>query len=405
MNTKYLKIVLLFSILALSIHCQSVAPTVTNYWSNIQGTSSPYSSTYNRATNTYIISHAGPTGNEIVMANVINKNLVFKFKGYYPVVHKLEASRDDARVALINEHGEITVIWSQNNWDSFKTIWTNVGTVPNGNSIKLRWYDGTDYLFVGKTDGTACAFLIEQKGKRRDPVCKQILGGGVFGEIIRKPKSDLTYFLEGVDTKKVWLANFFDTDKFKVTFDLKANTRFLVPDRTNTDMFYAFHNNDDLYSYQMFDRVCEHQMTKDLMIPEALVDIQPFRNTEVLLVYSLNTLVIVATEGLEEVGRHKFKAPGFADPLTWSYGESDGYASIFQRVVEPQGRWWNWQIAFIDHDRTKAVKPATETHSATTRFSHKSATKKAVKNNKKSAAKKIKPLMHLLNKKSANIAK
>jgi hypothetical protein len=405
MNTKYLKIVLLLSILALSIHCQSVAPTVTNYWSNIQGGVNPYSSTYNRATNTYIISHNGPTGTEITMVNVINKALVFKFKGYYPVVHKLEANRDDARVALINEHGEISVIWSQNNWDSFKTLWSNYETVPNGVNVKLRWYDGTDYLFVGKTDGTACAFLIEQKGKRKQPICNKILGGGVFGEIVRKPNSDLTYFLEGLDTRKVWLANFFDLDKFKVTFDLKSNTRFLVPDRKNTDLFYALHNNDDLYSYQMFDRVCEHQMTRDLMIPESIVDAELFRNSEVLLVYSLNTLVIVLTEGLEEVGRHKFKAPGFSDPQTWSFGESDGLASIFQRAIEPQGRWWNWQIAVIDHPNTTAIKQATETHKATTHFSHKSAKNVRAKSVKKSATKKTKQLMHLVNKKSANIAK
>jgi hypothetical protein len=382
-----------------------VAPTVTNFWSNINGGVNPHSSTYNRATNTYIIAHAGPTGNEITMVNVINKALVFKFKGYYPVVHKLEANRDDARVALINEHGEISVIWSQNNWDSFKTLWTNFDTVPNGINVRLRWYEGTDYLFVGKTDGTACAFLIEQKGKRKAPICNKILDGGVFGEIIRKPKSDLTYFLQGLDTRKVWLANFFDLDKFKITFDLKLNTRFLVPDRTNTDLFYAFHNNDDLYSYQMFDRVCEHQMTRDLMIPEALVDAELFRNSEVLLVYSLNTLVILLTEGLDEVSRHKFVAPGFADPLTWSFGESDGLASIFQRAIEPQGRWWNWQIAVINHAKTQAITPATETHKAVALSSHKSAKKVTVKNAKKSLIKKIKPLMHLMNKKSANIAK
>jgi hypothetical protein len=394
MNTKYLKIVLLFSILALSIHCQSVAPTVTNYWSNIQGTSSPYSSTYNRATNTYIISHAGPTGNEILTYNVKDDKMVQLSTTKQDPIYDLVSNPDDERVAFITATGQINVISSKNNWVTYKTVWTNFENAPNPANSILAWFEGTDYLYVGLPTGFACSMIV--KGGPKQNLCREVAKGRVFSFIGRKLKTSLTYFLP-TDSNVLYLMDFVDPSKGNYQISLKLPTRHFTVDRVATDFFYVVHNNDNIVSYYQYEDKAEYSQSKDLEL-SGLVKIDSFRNTGLIIFICNNKGVILRGDGLEELARFDFKSSGFADFPTWSIGESNGYLSIFQRVVEPQGRWWNWHIAIIASDLTKVPAAANAAHSLT---------KRALQNHQaqKSDLKRAKMLIHLLAKKSARSSK
>ena len=394
MNTKYLKIVLLFSILALSIHCQSVAPTVTNFWSNINGGVNPHSSTYNRATNTYIIAHAGPTGNELVAYNVIDGNLVQYSSTKLDPIYDLVSNPDDERVAMITSTGQVNVISSKNSWVTFKTLWTSFDHGANPANSIVAWYEGTDYLFLGLPSGTVCSMLV-RPGARQN-TCREVAKGRQFAYMGRKLKSNLSYFLP-LDHNFVTLMDFADPSKGNYQISLKLPTRHFTIDRVATDFFYVVHNNDNIVSYYQYEDKAEYSQSKDLELPE-LVKIDSIRNTGLIVFICKLKGVVLRGDGLEELARFDFKSPGFADLHTWSLGESNGYLSIFQRAIEPQGRWWNWQIAVVASDVTKATNAATASHALSKRSLQ---THQA----QKSQLKKGKMLVHLLAKKSARLSK
>jgi hypothetical protein len=394
MNTKYLKIVLLFSILALSIHCQSVAPTVTNFWNGITGQVNPHSSTYNRATNTYIIAHAGPTGNELVSYNVEGDKLVQRSVTKIDPLYDLVSNRDDERVAMITSTGQINVISSKNNWATFKTLWTSFDNGAHYANSLIAWFEGTDYLFVGLPTGKVCSMLVRPGARQQ--LCRDVTIARQFAFIGRKLKSNMTYFLP-IDHNVVYLQDFADPSKGNYQISLKLPTRFFTVDRVTPDFFFVVHNSDNIVSYYQYEDKAEYSQSKDLELPELLL-IDSIRNTGLILFVCRLKAVILRGEGLEELTRFDFKAPGLADPQTWSIGESNGYVSIFQRAIEPQSRWWSWQIAVVTSDVTKVTRAAAAGHNLA---------KRSLQNHraKKSQLKKGKLLVHLLAKKSAKSSK
>ncbi len=392
MNTKYLKIVLLFSILAAAIRSDLTPPTLSGAWSEIAGGLTPYKSTYNRATNAYIIGHNAPTGNEIAAFNVINGKPVFLHRSLYVVIRQLESHPTNNRIAMINHDGEVHVISSSNNWTTFKTHYSSRDYPGDGSYMRLKWKDDSDKLYIGLLNGTACLVTIEDRKRGRNELCRRVNSGGWFFSIEPKARTDQVYFLEGGTSDKVVLVDFIEPTKMNTTLKMRygAVNGLIHADRVDIDYFYVFHNTDFLHAYYQYENACEVHGILRLGI-DAVTQIEQFRNTRLLLVGTLSIVVLVESDGLEEVGRVKYKAPGFADWQTWSFGESDGYVSVFQRAIEPQGRWWNWQVAVIQSDFTKTNRPVTlSTNSA---------------RSSNGGARRLKLLRHILNKKSAKNAK
>ena len=391
MNTKYLKIVLLISILASAIRSDITPPTQENYWSEIPSSVNPHKSTYNRATNAYIISHDGPTGVEIAAFNVINGKSVFLHRSPYVVIRQLESHPTNNRVAMINHDGEVHVISSTNNWNTFRTHYSSRDYPGDGTYMRLKWKDDSDKLYVGLLNGTACLVTIEDRKRGRNDICRRVNSGGWFYTIEPKARTDQVYFIEGATSDKVVLVDFIDPTKMNTTLKIRvgAANGLLHADRVDNDYFYVVHNTDFLYAYYQYENACENHAILRLGI-DAITQLEQFRNTRLLLVGTQTLLVLVESDGLEEVGRIKYKAPGFSDWPTWSFGESDGYVSVFQRAIEPQGRWWNYQVAVIQSAFTKTNRPVTlSTNSASSQAN---------------GARRLRLLRHILNKKSAKNA-
>ena len=392
MNTKYLKIVLLISILVLAVRSDIAPPTQASYWSEIAGTVTPHISTYNRATNTYIVSHAGPNGVEIAAFNVFDGKPVFLHRSIYVVIRQLQSHPTNNRVAMINHDGEVHVISSSNNWNTFKTHYSSRDYPGDGTYMRLKWKDDSNKLYVGLTNGTACLVTIEDRKRGRNDICRKVNAGGWFYTIEPKARTDQVYFLEGATSDKVVLVDFMEPMNLNTTLKLRygAVNGLLLSDRVDNDYFYVVHNTDFLYAYYQYENTCEMHGIIKLGI-EAVVQLGQFRNTKLLLVGTLNTLVLIESDGIEEVGRIKYKSPGFADWQTWSFGESDGYLSVFQRAVESQGRWWNWQVSVIQSTFSKANRPVTLSTNSV--------------NSAAKTGRRLSLLRHILNKKSAKNAK
>jgi hypothetical protein len=343
MNTKYLKIVLLFSILALNVQCQMAEATVTLTPNPIQGTVSPRVSTYNLAANTYVVNHATPTGIELEAFQIEKGVYKKKYSNTYASLDRLISDPRKPRLAALSDQGVLSVIETDNGFTSIKTVWS-IDRAANGiKSAVLSWHVNTDWVLAGQTNGELCAFKIAPGQK--EFACKKVLEGAY--KIVASQASTGQIFVSANGNQlEFFLVDFFSGSSFKAIkyFALKPHA-FLTPDPVSPDIVYNAHDVKEVVKYRLFNDVAEVVSSLDLNYGEAIVRVEFIPgNTKILFITTANYFVFIDTNGLEVLGRAKHTANSPTEYHTMSMGLSDGNPSAFLRAVEPSGRWWSWVV-------------------------------------------------------------
>jgi hypothetical protein len=382
MNTKYLKIVLLFSILALSIHCQSSAAKSSVFSAEVN--TGIHSSTYNKKMGVYVISIQT---NEVHIANVVGNSykLLNKFT-HIPLI-SMESHDRKEWVAVVNGAGHLHVWQSTNQFMTWKTIWSERAYATSGSNLRLRWHSPeSDYLFAGLTNGTACAFLIREpvpgEAKHKKTVCiDSIFGNGwAFREIVRRVNTPHLYFLPLVSQSKVWIRDFFDPKGVNAVLQLKADFVIFAADTLLAEHFYVIHNNNHLVSYYVNNHQTAEYYQQFQLLPTNPFAINTYGHARLLAVYSLKHIYLVNGDGLELLATIDIPGSGTADQLTWVLGESNGYVSLLERAVNPAGSIWSWQIQPVISPWTWTIPPHALLRTAETAHSMHKSTKQSVHN-------------------------
>ncbi len=382
MNTKYLKIVLLFSILALSIHCQTSATKSSVFSAEVgQGI---HSSTYNRKMGIFLVSSHS---NELHVANVVeNKYRLLNKITHIPIISMDSHDRKEW-IAVVNGAGHISVWQSTNQFMTWKTIWSERGYATSGGNLKLRWHSPeSDYLFAGLTNGTACAFLIRDPvpgvPKHQKTVCiNQVFGNGWgFRDIIKRVNTPHLYFLPLVSQSKVWLRDFFDPKGVNAVFQLKADFVIFAADTLVAEHFYVIHNNNHLVTYFVNNHQTAEYFQQFQLMPTNPFAITTYGHARLMAVFSLRHIYIINGDGLELLATVDIPGPGTADQLTWVLGESNGYVSLLERSINPAGSIWTWQIQPIISPWTWIIPPHALLRTAETAHSMHKSRKQSVHN-------------------------
>jgi hypothetical protein len=343
MNTKYLKIVLLLSILALNVQCQLTDATATLYVHPIEGGVTPRSTSYNFATNTYLVNHQTPNGHELLAFQIEKGVYTRRSSNTYANMERLVSDRTKPRAALLSTEGVLSIIESDNNFVSYKTVWSIDRSAEGIRSALIAWHADTDWVFAGQTNGQLCAFKIAPGQKEFN--CKKVLDGA-YRVIASQAKTGQVFVSSVSNQPEFFLVDFFSGSSFKaIKYFAVRSQSFLTPDPVQSDIVYNAHESKEIVKYRLFNDVAEVVSTLDLNYPEAIVRVEFVPgSTRILFSTTPNYYSFLDTDGLEILGRGKHVANSPSDYHTMSIGLSDGKPSTFLRAIEPSGRWWSWVV-------------------------------------------------------------
>ena len=359
MNTKYLKIVLLFSILALNAQCQMTEATATLLVHTIEGGVAPRSTTYNAATNTYLINHQTPNGNELLAFQFEKGVYTRRSSNTYAQIERLVSDRKKPRVAMLSTEGVLSVIESDNNFVSYKTVWS-IDRAANGiKGAVIAWHTDTDWVFAGQTNGELCAFKIAPGQK--EFVCKKVMDGA-YRVVASQAKTGQVFVSSAASQPVFFLVDFFSGSSFKAIKYISVFDQLtLTPDPVQPEIVYNAHASKEFVKYRLFNDVAEVVSSLDLNFPEPILRNEFVPNSRILFVTTTNYYAFIDTDGLEILGRGKHIANSPTEYQHMTLGLTDGKPSVLLRAIEPTGRWWSWVVEVFTYQPAGTLPTCPET--------------------------------------------